>query len=328
MRTWLRALGCAAALCLCGAVSGCAFVVANLNPFAAAPEKLREQVVQGEGPAKILLLDVSGVITAQERSRTLGLQREESTVARVAEELERAKTDTRVKAVVVRINSPGGAVTASDTIYHLIRAFASQRALPVVAQVLDLGTSGGYYVALAADEIVASPTTITGGIGVVLLNLNLEGLLDKIGIKDQTLKAGPHKDIGSPFRTMPDEERQILQAVLDHLQARFLGLVAERRPGAGGAARAAATDGRILTAEQALRAGLIDRIGYLDDAIAHARRRAGVTEARVVIYRRPEEFSATVFSKAAGDPPQLNLVNFDLGDLTGRTPQFMYLWAP
>jgi protease-4 len=230
--------------------------------------------------------------------------------------------------VVLRINSPGGTVTASDTLYHVVRDFIANKQVPVVAQLMDLGTSGAYYVALSADEIVAQPTTVTGSIGVIMFGVDLTGLLDKVGVKNQTLKAGTHKDIGSPLRPMTPEERQILQSVLDDMRGRFVQLVRERRPQANAEMFAAVTDGRIITAGQALQAGLVDRIGYLDDAISVAKQRAGLTEARVILYRRGNEFSENIYSKAATTPPQVNLINFDLGTLAGRGPAFMYLWEP
>jgi protease-4 len=310
------------------ALSGCAFVIADLNPFASRPQGLEEHVVQGEGKAKILVVAVSHMISSEEREGTLGLGKQESVVARVTEELRQAADDDRVKAVVLRINSPGGTVTGSDTLYHVIRDFAAKKQLPVIAQMLDLGTSGAYYVALATDEIVAQPTTVTGSIGVIMFGLNVQGLLEKVGVKNQTLKAGANKDIGSPLREMTPEERQILQSVLDDMRGRFVQLVRERRPHANPESFAAVTDGRIVTAGQALQAGLIDRIGYLDDAISIAKQRAGLTEARVILYRRGSEFSENIYSRAGTAPAQVNLINFDLSALAGHGPAFMYLWQP
>jgi protease-4 len=317
------------ALLLCAVVlPGCAFVVADLNPFAARPQALEEHVVEGEGKSKILVVDISHVISDEERDGAFGIGKQESLVARVTEELRQASEDDRVKAVVLRINSPGGTVTASDTLYHVVRDFSAKKQVPVVAQLMDLGTSGAYYVALSTDEIIAQPTTVTGSIGVIMFGLNLEGLLDKVGVKNQTLKAGAHKDIGSPLRPMTPEEKQILQSVLDDMRGRFVELVRERRAHANSDSFAAVTDGRVITSGQALQAGLIDRIGYLDDAIGIAKQRAGLTEARVILYRRGSEFSENIYSKAAMAPPQVNLINFDLGALAGHGPSFMYLWQP
>jgi protease-4 len=311
-------------------LGGCFFVSGSVNPFQQGPEPLREHVVSGEGSDKLLLIDVSRAITADEQQGAFGLRRRESVVSRLEEELEHAGRDDRVRAVILRINSPGGTVTASDVIFHRLLEFKAERGIPVVAHLLDTATSGAYYVALAADEIVASPTTVTGSIGVILYGLNLEGLLTKVGVSNQTIKSGRHKDIGSPLRRMTPEEEAILQGVLDTMRSRFVGLVRERRPEAEAAETSGFLDGRILTAEQALAARLVDRIGYLDDALAVARTRARVPRARVVMYRRPSEYAENIYSRPplSGGDLQVNLFNLHLDGLPIGTPRFMYLWLP
>jgi len=200
--------------------------------------------------------------------------------------------------------------------------------IPVTAQFLDMGTSGAYYVALAADEIVASPTTVTGSVGVVMYGVNLSGLMDKIGIKNQTIKAGARKDMGSPLRPMTAEDQVILQEVLDSMQQRFLGLVRERRPGLSPDAVHTISDGRILTADQALQMGLVDRIGYLQDTLQRAGAAGGAGGSRVIMYRRPQEFAENIYSAVPSTPSQLNLINLDLGFGSHASPQFMYVWRP
>ncbi len=311
-------------------LSGCVFVSANLNPFGGNIEPLAERKVAGEGKDKVLLVDIARTITADEQPGSFGFKRQESTVARLESELQQAGEDERVKAIVLRINSPGGTVTASDVIYHRLMAFKAEHHVPVIAHFGDMATSGAYYVALAADEIVASPTSVTGSIGVILFGLNVKGLMSKIGVTDQTIKSGVHKDIGSPLRKMTPEEEEIMQRVLDDMRNRFVGLVRERRPQFDGAA--SYIDGRILTASQALDGKLVDRIGYLDDAIATARRRAQLDQASVVMYRRPGEFAESIYSKPAvgsgATQVNLNLLNIDLGGLLPGGPRFMYLWQP
>jgi protease-4 len=309
-------------------LSGCVFITGNLNPFVSPPPPLEEHVVSGEGKAKILLVDVSRMITNQEDEGALGLSRREGLTARVDEELQRAAQDDQVRAVVLRINSPGGTVTASDVIYHQILEFKAAHHLPVIAQFLDMGTSGAYYVALAADEIVASPTTVTGSIGVVMYSVNVVGLMEKLGVKNQTIKSGARKDIGSPLRPMTPEDQAILQGVLDGMQQRFVGLVRERRPGLSAEAVHTISDGRILTADQALQLGLVDRIGYLQDTLQAVSQRVGAGEARVIMYRRPQEFAETIHSVAPLAPSQFNLINLGLGAGWQASPQFLYLWQP
>jgi protease-4 len=305
---------------------GCVFVSGNLDPFSRRPQPLEERVVQGRGEAKILVLDVSRVISAEAEEDAFGIRKRESVVARVEAELQRAADDEDLAALVLRINSPGGTVTASDIVYQRLVQFKAERRIPVLAQLMDVAASGGYYVALAADEIAAHPTTVTGSVGVVFYTVSLEGLLEKIGVRDQTVKTGTKKDLGSPLRTMTAEERALLEGVLGEMQARFLGLVRERRR-LGPEAERTIADGRIVSAGQAQALGLVDRIGYLEETIARARALAGVSEARVVMYRRPDEFSEDVYSQTGLRAPVVNLVNFDLGGAF-RAPQFLYLWMP
>ena len=289
---------------------------------------LEETTVEGRGRAKVLLIDISNVITDTPSKRAFGLVEEESTIERVESELKRADDDQRIKAIVLRINSPGGGVTASDVLYSDLVRFKNKHDVPVVAALGDLAASGGYYVACAADRIVAHPTTVTGSIGVILMNLNLQGLLAKVGVRNETFKAGEHKDLLSPFRGATPEERRIVQTILDSLHARFVSVVRESRPRLDEARIAELTDGRIFDASQALAAGLVDEIGDLPAAIAAAEEAAGVTEARVVMYHRSDETRENIYSAAFGLPAQVNILPLDLGALAGSGARFMYLWAP
>lgn len=309
--------------------SGCVVVLANPLGFLGRARPLEETTLEGHGRAKVLLLDVSGVITDRPTKRTFGLVEQESTLGRLKSELERAADDRRVKAVVLRVNSPGGGVTASDEIYGEIRRFRAENGIPVVASLGDVAASGGYYIACAADTIVAHPTTVTGSIGVILMNLNLEGLLGKIGVKNETFKAGAHKDLLSPFRGATPEERRIVQDIMDGLHARFIAVVREGRPKLDASRLGELTDGRIFDAPQALHAGLVDQIGSLAEAIEVAKKAAGVKEARVVTYHRADETRENIYSRLGAAPPQVNVLPVDLGVLAGgEGPRFMYLWAP
>jgi protease-4 len=277
----------------------------------------------------VLLVDVSEVITDTPSRRAFGLVEEPSTLDRIQSELDKADDDTRVKAIVLRINSPGGGATASDAIYSEIVRWKKEHNVPVIAALGDLAASGGYYVACSADYIVARPTTVTGSIGVILMNLNVEGLLGKVGVRNQTYKAGEHKDILSPFRGATPEERKIVQNILNSLHARFVGVVREGRPKIDVARLPQLTDGRIFDAAQARDAGLIDQIGDLHAAIDLAKQAAGLEQARVVRYHRADEGEPeNIYSKLAGLPAQVNVLPVDLGALTGAGPRFMYLWSP
>jgi len=307
--------------------AGCVFITGEFDPLSTRPKPLEEHVVSGKGRTKIVLIDIADVITGTNQRGPLGITLEEATTARVFQQLEQARQDDAVRALLVRVNSPGGGVTASDIVFHQLRTYAAERNVPVVAQLLDLATSGGYYVALAADEIVASPTTVTGSVGVVMYGLNFSGLMQKLGVVDQTIKTGKEKDVGSPLRPMTPEDQRLLLGLLDPMKARFVDLVRERRPQVSAAVLATIADGRPVGANDALRDGLVDSIGYLDDTVRILRARVGDPDARVVMYRRPQEFAENLYSRGLPGAPQVNLVNVDVGALA-QPPQFMYLWLP
>jgi protease-4 len=301
-------------------LAACGVVSIDLTPRV---RPLEETTIEGSGRDKVLLVELSGVL-AEEPLITLEGRPAVPLLARVREELDKAEEDDRVRALVLRINSPGGTVTASDVLYHEIGRFKARRGIPVVAAIMDVGASGGYYVALAADRIVAHPTTVTGSIGVLMLSVNASGLLEKVGVSASYIKSGALKDAGSPFRAMTPEERGLFQGLIDRLHERFVGLVVRERRLEEPRVRALA-DGRVYTGAQAVDLGLVDRIGYLEDAIALAREAAGLREARVVTYHRPRQYRATIYSAAEPAPP-LGLA--DLGRAALAGPRLLYLWAP
>jgi len=198
--------------------------------------------------------------------------------------------------------------------------------VPVLACIMSVGASGGYYVASAADEIVAHPTAVTGSIGVILMKFNVEGLMGKAGVEEQTVKSGDKKDIMSPFRRATPEEVKLGQEIIDQLYARFLDVIMARtgnRLSRDELRRLA--DGRIYTAGQALEGKLIDRIGYLDDVIASVRKQAGDDNARVVTYYRPGTYKGSIYADAGEKGGALEM-------FVGMDPfaagSFMYLWRP
>ena len=288
---------------------------------------VKEMELTGKGDGKVLLLDLSGVISAQDKE---GIIPQPNMLATFKEELTRAAKDDKIKAVVVRINSPGGTVTASDILYHELREFKTKKKVPVIASMMDVAASGGYYLAMAADSILVHPSTVTGSIGVIMLTVNARGLLEKVGVEASAITSGPRKDMGSPFRVMTAEERGIFQGVIDSFYQRFLAVVQEGRPNLSADQIKKLADGRIYSGDQAKAAGLIDEIGYLDDAIETAKRKAGLTEARVVTYGRRGEYHNNIYSRLFGASSDITgLVNFDLLSMVrGGTPQFMYLWMP
>lgn len=245
--------------------------------------------------------------------------------ARLTEELDRARKDPQVKALLVKINSPGGPVSTADIIYHQIKRYRKETGVKTVAVLMGVAASGGYYAALAADKIVALPTTITGSIGVISLRLNLAGLMDRYGVKAEAVKSAPLKDMWSPFRPASPQERRIMQGMIDEFFARFKSLVKENRPGMSPAQLKRATNAQVFTASQALELGLIDGLAYPDEAFETAFKLAGLEEARLVAYHRPGAYRANVY--AQGRP---SWAGPDMAELLGLAgaPQFMYLWLP
>lgn len=303
-------------------VSACTF---NF-PLFPGPGPLQETQVSGTGKAKVLLMEISGVISSQDGD---GFVPTPSLIASVKEQLTRATQDEAVKAVVLRINTPGGTVTASDIIHHELKTFKTNRKIPIIASIMDVGASGGYYIAAAADTVLAHPSSVTGSIGVIMLTMNARGLLEKVGVEATAVTSGPRKDMGSPFRTMTTEERAIFQGLIDSFYQRFLSVVQEGRPNLQMDQIKKLADGRIYTGDQAKAAGLVDEIGYLEDAVDLAKKKAGLTEARVVTYRRPGEYSNNVYSKLVAPSPLASLGSLDLlSFVRGGAPQFMYLWMP
>ena len=199
------------------------------------------------------------------------------------DEIKEYTKDKSIKAIVLRIDSPGGAVAPSQEIYEEVKKAVAQK--KVIVSMGSVAASGGYYIAAPATKIIANPGTLTGSIGVIMEIPNIEGLMNKIGIKTEVIKSGRHKDIASAFRTMGKEEREILQGVMDNVHEQFMKAVAEGRKIKMEEVRKIA-DGRIFTGEQAKTHGLVDDLGTLEDAIKTAATLAGIKEEPVVVSKK------------------------------------------
>lgn len=312
MKKWILAMVC---LVVIQFNSGCTLVKVYLKE---EPGPLQEHRIYGRGRDKVLVMDIAGMITSSDSGRLIGDSKQVGLVARVREEFDKARMDKAVKAVVIRINSPGGAVTASDTLYHEIKKFKSDTGAKVVAHIMDVGASGAYYAALAADRIIAQPTSITGSIGVVMFRIDATGLMQKIGVQATQIASGERKGMGSPFKSLSPEEEKIFRGVIDGLYNRFVELVAEERRMQMDKVRRL-SDGRIFTASEAMAEGLIDGIGYLDDAVDAAKRLADIEKAMVVVYSRPGEFRPNIYA--------MNLISIDAAGMFEPGVQFLYVWS-
>lgn len=204
----------------------------------------------------------------------------------VLAELKRFREMPWVKAIVVRVDSPGGAVAPTQEIFEEIQRAKKKK--PFVASMGSTAASGGYYIASACDKIIANAGTLTGSIGVIMQLTNVEELMKKVGVKGFNVKSGVNKDIGSPFQTLSPEGRQILQSLVDNVHSQFVAAVAQSR-GMDEAVVRKLADGRIYSGEQAKDLGLVDQIGTLEDAIELAAKRAGIAAEPAVYYSRPEQ---------------------------------------
>jgi protease IV len=243
------------------------------------------------GEDRIALIRIEGVILdAQE---TLG-------------ELKKFSDNPSVKAIVLRIDSPGGGVVPSQEIYDAVRRVRTKSNKAVIASMGSVAASGGYYIAAATDRIVANPGTLTGSIGVIMEMANVEGLLQKIGVEGIVVKSGKYKDVGSPLRKMSDEERGLLQTVMDDVHKQFIEAVAEGRSLEVTEVQALA-DGRIFTGRQAKAAKLVDELGNLDDAIQLAADVVGIEgEPKVIEPRRRFSIRELLESKLSSVLPKFD----------------------
>ncbi|HYE05697.1 MAG TPA: signal peptide peptidase SppA [Planctomycetota bacterium] len=295
-----------------------------------------EKTIEGSGAAKIAVIEVRGVISGDRGDGMFGPG--QSLAERVKSQLEQAQRDDAVKAVVLAIDSPGGEVTASDALHDAVAALRAA-GKPVVAHFGALAASGGYYIAAPCDAIVASPTGLTGSIGVIFQVPDLHRLLDeKLGVGLNTMKSGPFKDIGSPSRPMRDDERALLQSLVDEMYTRFVAVVAKGRAGRGPipaeseAATAAVrvlADGRIYSGEQAVANGLADSNGHIEAAYAKAEELAGIDDARIIRYRHVGGLFS-LFDPEAGAQVNVNAgVQVDAELLGGLTrPRLEFRWYP
>ncbi len=313
-------------------LSGCTRMRFVIDAVSAEDELTETEVMRDDGAGgsapKVVLLDVTGLIVDVRRPGILSPG--ENPVGRLVESLRKAADDGRVKAVIVRINSPGGTVTASDVMYREIVDFKERSGKPVIVLMADVAASGGYYVACAGDEIIAYPTTVTGSIGVIIQTFNFSEGMRKVGISADAITSGPNKAMGSPFQPMPPEQRALLQELVDEFYDNFLHVVTESRPAIPGGSLEWITDGRVITGRKAAEVGVVDSLGDLRSAFVAAKRRGGLDRARMVMYHRPLEHVGSAYARSTAPDPgtQVNLVQLNMAELPMDHPGFYYLWVP
>jgi protease IV len=282
--------------------------------FAAGERSTLSEEVVRQGPTanKIAMITVQGIIHGDMAND-------------VYRQLKAAQRDRRVRALIVRVDSPGGTISASDQIHEQIEKFRREEKKPVVAFMQGVAASGGYYASVASDKIVAEPTALTGSIGVISWWFVVQHLLeDKLGVLPVTVKSGPKKDWPSSFRQPTPEELKYMQdKLIAPAYERFVRIVADGRKKSLSLDEVRKlADGSIYGAQEALDAKLIDQIGYLDQAVALAKSLAGISQAEVVQYRKPFSLSDFLSYRA---PNALKLDRTTLYEL--GTPQILYLWS-
>ncbi|CCH50009.1 signal peptide peptidase SppA [Pseudodesulfovibrio piezophilus] len=302
---------------------GCA---PKIKLFSAQPtDPLREVVLEGHGEDKLALIHLTGVLTSQPKTGTF--RPSPSQVQELVSSLELAASDSSVRGIVIAINSPGGTTTASDILYHEITEFKKRTKKTVVAALFDVAASGGYYAALPADWIIAHPTTITGSVGVIFMRPKLHELFDKIGIGVEVSKSGEDKDMGSPFRPSTPEETALFQTIIEKYADRFHSLVVQHRHPTP-AHMALIKSARVFTADQAREIGLIDQIGYIQDAFGKTRELAHLpVDATIVTYRRDTYPNDNPYNTmTATEIGKLDMLGLDVGFLAPPQAGFYYVW--
>jgi protease-4 len=286
-------------------------------------------VVRAGGPdaARVAVLDVDGLLLNQNLTGLYSVG--ENPVAAFREKLEAAAGDPRVRAIVLRINSPGGGVTASDIMAEDLRRFRVATRKPVVACLLDLATGGGYYLAVGCDRIVAHPTTITGAIGALINHYNLEDAMAQLNVRFDPIKAGEKVDMGTVATPLPDDVRRLFQEMADGFRDRFLTRVSQCRPAVTVGDRRAISDGRIVAGPKALALHMVDRLGYVDDALVEAERLAHAPGAEVVLFQRKGYPVHSIYAIVPNTPLQGEFIPLSYPGLErAKMPAFLYLWQP
>ncbi|MCH8824080.1 MAG: signal peptide peptidase SppA [Planctomycetes bacterium] len=313
-------------LCLTGC-SGLRFVIDTIPAVNRLTETTVLEDKGASSSAKIALIDFTGLISDAKKRGLISPG--ENPVSRFVESLRKAADDKNTKAIVIRINSPGGTVTASDLLYREILYFKEESKKPVVILMADIAASGGFYMSCAGDEVIAHPTTITGSIGVIMQTFNFSEGMRKIGIKADAITSGPNKAVGSPFEPMPTEHRALLQELVDEFYAEFVAIVKKSKPNLSPADLKWVTDGRVVTGRRAVEIGLVDSVGDLRDAFAAAKRRANLSKAKLIKYHRNTEHVGSAYARKPQADPQVNLLqlNINAGSMFDQTG-FYYLWDP
>ncbi|TGJ99257.1 signal peptide peptidase SppA [Leptospira semungkisensis] len=310
----------------------CISIIMAPQPLTVPQEKLVDGFVD-TGKDKILIIPVEGEIFERKIPGNALTKDRDSLVSLVKIQLSLALKDPDIKAVILKIDSPGGSVTASDLIYHEILEFKKKKGIPVLALFMDVAASGAYYLSMATDHIQALPTTTTGSIGVIMFNINAKEALDKLGIKSMTIRSGPNKATGNPVEEFTPEQRKIYQDLIMENYERFLQIVKKGRPKLKESDVRRLADGRIYSVNQALQEGLVDSVGYFEDAIATATKLPGYRASRPgiipkIIFYSYQRLGQENFYQIESNSLPANLLENVLPFKTSPDYRLHYLFSP
>ncbi len=310
------------ALCAVFFLSACS--APRLNLFDSTPNPLKEFTLEGKGKDKILMIAINGTISDAPKQGLASTS--PSLVEQVVVQLNKAQSDSSIKAVLLKVDSSGGTVTASDLLYHEILSYKTRTGNKIGVIMMDVAASGAYYLSLPADFIMAHPTTITGSVGVIFMHPKAFGLMNKIGLGVEINKSGKNKDMGSPFRESNDEEKILMQKTVDTFAKRFIHLVQKHRKLTELSLKEVST-ARVFVADDALRLKLIDKIGYIRDAVKETKTIAKLADdARVVVYRRNDLPEENYYRAAAVEVKNASLIHVALPEIFNARAGFYYLW--
>jgi protease-4 len=276
---------------------------------------------------KIVVIDVSGMIM-NTHSGLMGMG--ENPVSLFVEMMDKAQADPDVKGVVLVVNSPGGGVTASDIMYQRLLQFKAAKKVPVVASIQDVGASGAYFISCGADRIMATRNSITGSIGVIVQLFSFAGTMEKMGIESKAITSGRFKDMASPFKPVNKEDDVLLQGIVNTYYEQFLGVVVKGRPKLTPERVRELADGRVYTGQDALANGLVDELGYVEDAEKEVKTLSGCKRVKIVIYHRPLGYRANEYATAGSLAAGASKVdiNVNLPNMMALVqPQFLALWT-
>lgn len=305
-------------------VTGCI----TISPTRQIFPYVEKTLIEGKGP-KVLLIHIKGVITDSVQSGSILQSQDKIPLSsQIREQLDMAEKDKNIKGLILYIDSPGGEVTTCDIIHHEILAYKKRNSVPVTVIMGSLAASGGYYLSVCGDTIIAHPTTVTGSIGVLITKLSIQDLLEKVGIQDETVKSGANKTMGSFFKDMSPEEQKLFQQIVDNMYERFLQVILQSRKNLTIDELRKIADGRVFVAQDALKYGLIDKIGYFDDAVAAAKKAAAAEEVKIITYIRPGTYRPNYYAGAQiKNEGTINILSIEADQFNSKFgTRFMYLW--